>query len=299
MLTLMERLPAVRGSYRENADLSKYTWFNVGGPADVVFKPADVEDLCDFLKARPKDVSVTVFGAGSNTMIRDGGVEGVVIRLGRGFNYTNIDGDNVMAGAATLNATMVKTCQPEGLGGLEFLIGVPGSVGGAVAMNAGCYGKETAGVLVSVKAVDWDGEIHTIMAHKMGLAYRTNPLRGQYIFVEATFRCDTDAPESILEKMNAITEQREEAQPKSGKTGGSTFKNPDGAKAWELIDAAGARDIKVGGAHMSEKHCNFMMNDGTASAADLEALGEQIRKKVKAHSGVELEWEIERVGRKI
>lgn len=297
-------LPPARGQILRGEALAPFTWFRVGGPAEILFLPADVEDLAEFLKALPKSVPVTVLGVGSNVIVRDGGVEGVVIRLaGRNFAGVSPLGETrIRAGAATLDGALARAAAKAGIAGLEFFVGVPGSVGGALTMNAGCYGRETCDVLAEATALDRDGNIITIPAEDFGFSYRSNALPPGYIFLDATFEGRPDAPEAIELRMAEITAQRESSQPIREKTGGSTFKNPlaaNGEKmsAWKLVDEAGMRSARRGGAQVSEKHANFLINTGVASAADIEGLGEDVRAAVKAKSGVELQWEIKRIGR--
>ncbi|RED54116.1 UDP-N-acetylmuramate dehydrogenase [Aestuariispira insulae] len=293
---LIERLPKVRGRYAEAAPLSKVTWFRVGGPADILFKPADLEDLQNFLRNRPTDIPVTVIGVGSNLLVRDGGVRGVVIKMGGDFARITVDGDVVTAGAAALDLNVAKTAAKEGRAGLEFLSGIPGTIGGALRMNAGAYGAETKDVLETAFALDPSGEMHELSAADMGFSYRKSSIPADWIFVKASFRTQHGDKDQILTRMEEIQKSRSESQPIRSQTGGSTFKNPEGHKSWQLIDDAGCRGLMVGGAQMSEMHCNFMINTGNATAADLEGLGEEVRTRVKAKSGVELQWEIKRIG---
>lgn len=294
--SLISRLPQVRGKYRENADLSKINWFQVGGKAEVVFRPEDTKDLASFIANKPADVPVTVLGVGSNLLIRDGGIDGVVIRLGGGFTECRVEGDRVIVGAGCLNSNMTMLAKEHGIGGLEFLSGVPGSVGGALAMNAGAYGAETKDVLVEAEAVDTKGQVHILTPDKIGYSYRHSNLPQGWIFTKATLQGKKAAPEAIAKIMEEISEKRNATQPVRTRTGGSTFKNPQGQKAWQLIDAAGCRGLKVGDAQLSELHCNFMINTGNATASDLETLGETVRERVFQHSGVKLEWEIRILG---
>ncbi len=299
---LAGRLPPVRGRITENAPLGHMTWLRVGGPAEVLFKPADFDDLAAFLAACPDDVPVTVMGVASNTLVRDGGVPGVVIRLGRGFNGIEIDGDTVTAGAAALDLNVAMHCAENGLGGLEFLSGIPGTIGGALRMNAGAYGAETADVLVEAVALDSKGATHRLTTQDMNMGYRHNGAPADYIFTGCTLRGMADEPGKIMERIAKIKAAREETQPIRERTGGSTFANPSqddpsvAHKSWELIDAAGCRGLTVGGAQMSEKHCNFMINTGDATAEDIETLGETVRARVLENSGIDLRWEIRRIG---
>lgn len=298
----MDRLPPVRGKLEASVTLAPFTWFRVGGPAEVLFQPADEEDLAEFLRACPADIPILAVGVGSNLIVRDGGVPGVVIRLSpRGFGQIAINGLTVTAGAACLDASVAKKAAEAGIAGLEFYRGVPGTIGGALRMNAGCYDSETKDVLISCVAYDRAGNRHEISCADMGFTYRHTTAPADLIFVSATFQGTQDDPAEILARMDAITQKREQSQPIRDKTGGSTFKNPDplqsgGLKSWQVIDAAGLRGYQIGGAQMSEKHCNFMINTGTATARDLEALGEHVIQQVKATQGVDLHWEIKRVG---
>ena len=289
-------LPPVRGSYTENAPLKDLVWFRAGGQAEILFRPADAEDLATFLFARPADLEVTVIGVGSNLLIREGGVPGVVIRLPAAFGRVSVDGVRLRAGAAALDSAVARAAADAGIAGLEFLRGVPGTMGGALRMNAGCYGRELKDVLVEATALDPQGNVHTLTVDQMGFGYRHADVPPDWIFVEAVLEGTEDAPEAVRARMNALVEQREATQPVRSKTGGSTFKNPAGHKAWQLIDQAGCRGLRHGEAQVSEKHCNFLINTGNATAADIEALGEEVRKRVKENSGVTLEWEIRRVG---
>ncbi|MGO1120209.1 UDP-N-acetylmuramate dehydrogenase [Rhodovibrionaceae bacterium A322] len=295
-LSLLQRLPDVRGRYKEQAGLDSITWFRVGGPAEVMFRPADPEDLSAFLAAKLADVPVTVLGVGSNLLVRDGGIAGVVLRLGRGFAEITVDGDQIISGAAALDGNVAQTAQRAGLGGLEFLSGVPGTIGGALRMNAGAYGRETKDVLIWAEALTPDGRLERLSRDDMGFSYRRSEIPGDWIFVRAAFQGQPEDKQVIGQRMAEIKAAREGSQPIRSRTGGSTFKNPDGHKAWQLIDAAGCRGLTMGGAQVSEQHCNFLINQGTASASDLENLGEEVRRRVLAHSGVELQWEIKRVG---
>lgn len=297
------RLPSIRGQYRFNAPLAKTNWFGVGGAAEVLFKPEDTADLAQFLKNKPPALPVTVIGVGSNLIVRDGGMEGVVVRLGRFFNTAEIDhevaadGSVLVVGAAMLDLNLARVAASMGRAGLEFLSGIPGTIGGALAMNAGAYGHEVKDVLVKAEAVTPEGEITLLSVEEMQYSYRHYGGRAGLIFTRGWFATTADAPEAIEARIADIQTKREATQPIRERTGGSTFKNPEGHKAWELIDAAGCRGLRVRGAQMSELHCNFMINTGNATAADLEALGEEVRRRVKAHAGVELQWEIKRVGK--
>jgi len=297
---LIDRLPAVRGRLTANAPLSGITWFRVGGPAEVMFRPADRDDLLEFLAAKPADVPVTVLGVASNVLIRDGGLPGVTLRLGRGFADIAADGSDILCGAAALDLNVATAAKLAGIAGLEFLSGVPGTIGGAVRMNAGAYGKETKDVLVWAEAADAAGKVHRLSNAELKFEYRRSALPEDWICLGARLAGVSGDPAAIDARMKEIQDQRADSQPIRSRTGGSTFKNPQGApgghKAWQLIDAAGCRGLTVGGAMVSEKHCNFLINTGAATAADLENLGEEVRRRVKANSGVELEWEIKRLG---
>ena len=294
---LLDRLPTVRGRYSEDAALHRITWFRVGGPAEVLFRPLDQDDLAAFLAAVPADVPVMALGVGSNLLVRDGGVAGVVIRLGRSFAALESAGDRVIAGAMALDLSTAKTAAHAGIAGLEFLSGVPGTIGGALRMNAGAFGSDMASVLIEATAIDRDGREHCLGRDDMGFAYRSSAVPEDWIFTAATLQgAPGDEPE-IAARMADIADLREASQPLRSRTGGSTFKNPEGASAWELIEAAGCRGLARGGAMVSEKHCNFLINTGSASAADIEGLGEEVRRRVSETCGVTLEWEIKRVGR--
>ncbi|HEY7687520.1 MAG TPA: UDP-N-acetylmuramate dehydrogenase [Dongiaceae bacterium] len=301
MQSLIERLPAVRGRYTENAALAGITWFRVGGPAEVAFRPADRDDLAAFLMTKPADVPVTVIGVGSNLLVRDGGVPGVVVRLGRDFAGIEVGGATVRAGAAALDLNVALAARNGGVGGLEFLSGIPGTIGGALRMNGGAYGKEMKDITVQAEALDAQGRLHRLALADLGFTYRHCAVSEDWIFLSAELEGQTDAPAAIAERMKEIQDRRESTQPIRTRTGGSTFANPaepgaQGRKAWQLIDAAGCRGLKIGGAMVSEKHCNFLINTGTATAADIENLGEEVRRRVKQQSGVDLQWEIRRIG---
>ena len=291
------RLPPVRGRLAENAPIGPTTWFRVGGPAEILFRPADEADLADFLRNLPGDIPVTVIGVASNLLVRDGGIPGVTIRLARGFAEIETDGEEVRAGAAALDLNVALTAAEAGIAGLEFLSGVPGAIGGGLRMNAGAYGSEVKDVLIEATAIDRGGAIHCIPAAAMGLTYRHCAVPEDWVFTGARFRGRLDSPARIGRRMAEIQAAREASQPIRARTGGSTFANPPGRKAWELIDAAGCRGLARGGAMVSEKHTNFLINTGSATAADIEGLGEEVRRRVHAQSGIVLEWEIRRVGR--
>ena len=295
-----DRLPPVRGKIERDAELAPYTWFRVGGPADVLFIPEDEDDLAAFLMGLDPAVPVLPLGVGSNLLVRDGGVEGVAIRLGRGFSKVDArEGHQIYAGAAVPDAVLAREAAKAGIAGLEFYRGVPGTVGGALVMNAGCYGCETTEVLVEAYAVTRGGMGVTLSHEAMGFSYRKSAAAalGGLVFTGALFQGSPDEPAAITARMDEITARREASQPIREKTGGSTFKNPQGDSAWRLVDAAGWRAKPFGGAMFSDKHANFLINTGEATAADLEGLGDQVRADVKAKFGVDLEWEIKRVGR--
>ena len=291
-----DALPPVRGTYVQGAALKDLVWFRAGGPAEVLFRPADADDLATFLCARSPDMRVSVIGVGSNLLVRDGGIPGVVIRLPAAFGKISVEGTRLRAGAAALDAAVARAAAEAGIGGLEFLRGIPGTVGGALKMNAGCYGKEIKDILVEATAIDGGGNKITLTAQNMGFVYRKAQVPDDLIFISAVFEGIHDNSASVRARMDALVEQRESTQPVKSRTGGSTFKNPPGHKAWQLIDDAGCRGLVHGAAQVSEKHCNFLINVGDATAADIEALGEEVRARVKAKSGIELEWEIKRVG---
>jgi UDP-N-acetylmuramate dehydrogenase len=298
---LIDRLPKVRGRLSADAPLAGITWFRVGGHAEVMFRPADADDLARFLNGRPSDVPVTVIGVGSNLLVRDGGVPGVVIRLGRGFAEVTRDGDLVKAGAAALDLNVALFARAAGLAGLEFLSGVPGTIGGALRMNAGAYGREIKDVTLGAEAIDLSGQRQYMTNRALGFSYRHCGAPEDWIFIAAELKGEGADPAVIQRRMDEIQQARADSQPLRTRTGGSTFANPSdpragGRKAWELIDAAGCRGLTHGGAMVSDKHCNFLINTGTATAADLEALGEEVRTRVADKYGVTLEWEIRRIG---
>jgi UDP-N-acetylmuramate dehydrogenase len=293
---LIERLPAVRGRLSENAPLAPVTWFRVGGAAEVMFRPADAEDLAAFLAGKPADVPVTVIGVGSNLLVRDGGVPGVVLRLGRGFVEITTSGSEIEAGAGALDLNVALTCQQAGLAGLEFMSGIPGTVGGALRMNAGAYGREIKDVLREAVALDGHGRRHRLDAAGLGLSYRHCGAPADWIFIAARLAGEPGDKAAIAARMDEIRTAREASQPIRARTGGSTFANPPGHKAWELIDRAGCRGLRHGGAMVSEKHANFLINSGEATAADIEGLGEEVRRRVRETSGITLDWEIRRIG---
>jgi UDP-N-acetylmuramate dehydrogenase len=294
---LIDRLPEVEGQLIPDAPLAPLTWFRVGGPAEVLFRPKDATDLATFLKGCPMDIPVTVVGVGSNLLVRDGGVAGIVIRLGKAFGQIEIlDGAKVRAGTAALDMTVARTAMEAGVSGLEFFRGIPGSIGGALRMNGGAYETETKDVLLEAQGVSRAGEVVTYSVEGMGYSYRHSDAPLDVYFTSAVFQGNFGDRDEIERRMNEITERRETTQPIRTRTGGSTFKNPDGHKSWQLIDAAGCRGLKRGGAQVSEKHCNFLINTGDATARDIEELGEEVRTRVKETSGVELHWEIRRIG---
>lgn len=294
--SLLTRLPPVRGQLFPEQPLAKYTWFRVGGPAEVLFKPADEDDLAAFLAETPRDVPVTVLGVGSNLLVRDGGVRGVVIRLGSAFSGVNVRGTTITAGAAALDMKVAQAACEARLTGLEFLSGIPGTIGGAVVMNAGAYSQEVSDVLMKICALDRDGKRHTLSADELGLSYRHSELPDGWIILSVEVQGEIGDQAQIAAQMTEIKASRETSQPVRLRTGGSTFANPDGARAWELIDRAGCRGLMLGGAQVSEKHCNFLLNTGEATATELEALGELVRGRVEQTSGVVLRWEIRRIG---
>jgi UDP-N-acetylmuramate dehydrogenase len=291
-----DALPPVRGTYTEGAALKDLVWFRAGGPAEILFRPADAEDLATFLAAKNSDTRVSVIGVGSNLLIRDGGIPGVVVRLPGAFGKVSAEGTRVRAGAAALDANVARIAADAGIAGLEFLRGIPGTIGGALRMNAGCYGREIKDIFVEATALDGKGNILTLAPADMAFVYRKAQVPDDLIFIDAVFEGVRGDPLQIRAAMNTLVEQREASQPVKTKTGGSTFKNPPGHKAWQLIEDAGCRGLMKGAAQVSEKHCNFLINTGEASAADIEGLGEEVRSRVKAKSGVSLEWEIKRVG---
>jgi UDP-N-acetylmuramate dehydrogenase len=294
---LKSALRDLRGRLSSGAALSEITWFRVGGPAEVLFTPADEADLAYFLKAVPASVPVTVIGLGSNLLVRDGGVDGVVIRLGRGFGEVRIEADSMIrAGTAVPDMRVARAAAEAGIAGLAFYRGIPGSVGGALRINAGAHGSETKDVLVSARAVDRSGNVHTLSLLDMKFSYRHAGIPGDWIFTEALFQGEPGDPKAIQEAMEEVAAYREQNQPIKERTGGSTFKNPPGHSAWKLVDAAGMRGFRVGGAKVSEMHCNFLINDQDATAEDVETLGETVRARVRETSGVTLEWEIIRLG---
>jgi UDP-N-acetylmuramate dehydrogenase len=294
---LKSTLPDLRGRLAANQTLADITWFRAGGPAQVLFTPADAADLAYFLRGIPADLPVFVIGLGSNLLVRDGGVPGVVIRLGRGFSEIKVEeGNRIRAGTAVPDVKLARAAADAGLAGLAFYRGIPGSIGGALRMNAGAHGSETKDVLVEALAVDRQGNIHALSLADMGFTYRHSGVPPAWIFTEALYQATPGNTADILKEMGEVAEYREANQPIKERTGGSTFKNPPGASAWKLIDAAGCRGFRVGGAKVSEMHCNFLINDRNATGEDIERLGETVRARVKEHSGVTLQWEIIRLG---
>ncbi len=291
------RMPDLRGRVVANATLADITWFRVGGPAQVLFTPADEADLAYFLKNMPREQPVTVVGLGSNLLVRDGGVPGIVIRLGRGFAKIEVEpASRIHVGTAVPDVKLARAAADAGIAGLAFYRGVPGSVGGALRMNAGAHGRETRDVLLEARAVDRQGNIHVLPLAAMGLTYRHCGVAGDWIFTEALFQGTPGEPAEILKQMEEVAEYREANQPIKERTGGSTFKNPPGSSAWKLIDGAGCRGLRIGGAKVSEMHCNFLINDRNATAEDIERLGETVRARVREACGVTLHWEIIRLG---
>ena len=293
---LKTKMPLVRGRLLPNQSLADLTWFRVGGPAQLLFMPEDEDDLAYVLANLPDEISVTVIGLGSNLIVRDGGVPGVVIRLGRGFGEIKVEGTHIRAGAAVPDVKVARTAQDAAISGLSFMRGIPGAVGGALRMNGGAYGRETKDALIDARAVDRRGRVHVLRNADLHYTYRHCGAPEDFIFTQAGFAGEPGDAAVIAAEMDKITESREATQPIKSRTGGSTFKNPPGGKAWQLIDAAGCRGLKIGGAQVSEMHCNFLINLGAATAADIETLGETVRRRVKENSGVDLEWEIKRIG---
>lgn len=293
---LITNLPQVRGQYRENYLVAPTTWFQVGGPCEVLYKPADFEDLSFFLKAKSSEVSHTTIGVGSNLLIRDGGVPGVTIRLGKGFNNIAFYDEYLDVGAAVLDRTVALIAGDEALKDLEFLIGIPGTIGGALRMNAGCYGIEIKDVLIAAFVLDSKGVLHTLTPADLNFSYRHCGIPADWVFVGARLHAKKGDQKSIQDRLAQISKEREETQPVRSRTGGSTFANPPQKKAWELIDQAGCRGLKIGSAQVSEKHCNFLINTGSATGQELEELGETVRQRVLEASGEELRWEIQRIG---
>ena len=293
---LLSRLPQARGKLTPNAPLAEQTWFRVGGPAEILFRPADEEDLASFLAVTPAEIPVTVLGAASNTLIRDGGIPGVVIRFSPSFAQIKTSGAEVRAGAASIDLNVARAAQEAGIAGLEFLCGIPGTIGGGLRMNAGSYGREFKDIVGSADLITRQGQRRTLTPAEIGFHYRHTHVAEDAIFVSALLKGEPGNPADIQQRMQEIQKSRNDSQPIREKTGGSTFANPPGQKSWQLIEAAGCRGLKVGAAQMSEKHCNFLINTGNATAADIENLGEEVRRRVFDHSGIDLRWEIKRIG---
>jgi UDP-N-acetylmuramate dehydrogenase len=297
---LLERLPRVRGKLIPKAPLADTTWFRVGGPAEILFKPVDVEDLAFFMAHCPADIPVTVIGVASNLLIRDGGVPGVVVKLGPNFSQVRAIGDAMQAGAAALDINVARAAQTSSIAGLEFLCGIPGTIGGGLRMNAGAYSKEFKDVVVEASVIERSGQIRTLSPEQIGFAYRHTDAPENTIFISALLQGESGDPVAIQDRMREIQQSRASSQPIRERTGGSTFANPiddpEKRKSWQLIEAAGCRGLKIGSAKVSDKHCNFLINTGRATAAEIEKLGEEVRRRVKEKTGVTLRWEIKRIG---
>ena len=293
---LLERLPQIRGRYDAQAPIARYTWFRAGGPAEVLYRPADVTDLANFLAGKPGDVAVTVLGVGSNMLVRDGGIPGVVIRLGRPFSTIRVEGTQIHAGAMALDYNIAKAARDASIAGFEFLAGIPGTIGGGLRMNAGAYGREFKDIVIQVLALTPQGDIESLSPEDWTPRYRGCGVPTDWIFTGCAMTGAWGNSADISRAMELIQEAREDTQPIRTRTGGSTYKNPNGQKAWELIERAGCRGLRLGNAQVSEKHCNFLVNLGGATAADIEGLGEEVRRRVREATGVELEWELERIG---
>ncbi|MBM3506716.1 MAG: UDP-N-acetylmuramate dehydrogenase [Alphaproteobacteria bacterium] len=294
--SLLERLPPVRGRYRACVAISELAWFRVGGPAEIVFRPADRDDLADFLRRKPKDVPALAIGVGSNLLVRDGGIAGVVVRLGRGISEVTLKDDGLHVGAGALDGNVALTAQQLRLGGLEFLSGIPGTIGGGLRMNAGAYGTEFKDVLLRAEAVDGAGRVHSVPAADLRMTYRHCGAPADWIFTGCVLRAEKGDPTAIAARTREIREKREATQPVRARTGGSTFKNPPGNSAWKLIEGIGGRGLARGGARVSEQHCNFLINEGGATADDIEGLGNDLVEHVRGATGITLEWEIQRIG---
>ena len=297
MTDLLSRLPKVRGDYNSSAALAQHTWFGVGGPADILFCPYETDDLAAFLAACPADIEVTVIGAGSNLLVRDGGVAGVVIKMNAYLTNIRHDGNQIVAQTGATDADVARYAQKAGIGGLEFLIGIPGTIGGGLRMNAGAYGSEFKDITLTASGFDRQGRVVTATPTEMGMGYRHSGAPADWIFTTATLTGHADNPAAIKSRMKVIVTNRGDAQPRGVRTGGSTFANPDGGKAWQEIDKAGCRGLQIGAARVSDKHCNFLINTGGATALDIETLGETVRRRVQENGGPELRWEIRRIGR--
>jgi UDP-N-acetylmuramate dehydrogenase len=297
-MSAVATMPQVRGRLTPDAPLAPLVWFKSGGNAEWLFEPSDEDDLVDFMRQLDPNVPVMALGLGSNLIVRDGGVPGVVVRLGKAFSkIERIDQTTVRCGGGASGILVSSTARDAGIAGLEFLRGIPGTVGGFVRMNGGAYGREVKDILVSTRLVLRSGEVVEWLIEKLGYTYRHSQVPARAVIIEAVFRGIPGDPAAIGAEMEAIARAREESQPLRSRTGGSTFKNPPGHKAWALVDAAGCRGLTIGDAQVSEKHCNFLLNLGSASSAEIEALGEEVRRRVEAKTHVTLEWEIQRVGR--
>ena len=297
MTDLLSQLPTVRGGYNSSAALAQHTWFGVGGPADILFCPCDTDDLAAFLAACPADIAVTVIGAGSNLLVRDGGVAGVVIKMNAHLTNIRHEGTQIIAQTGATDAEVARYAQKAGIGGLEFLIGIPGTIGGGLRMNAGAYGSEFIDITLTASGFDRQGRAVTATPTEMGMGYRHSDAPADWIFTSAILTGHADDPAAIKARMKTIVSNRGDAQPRGVRTGGSTFANPDGGKAWQEIDKAGCRGLQIGAARVSDKHCNFLINTGGATALDIETLGETVRRRVQENGGPELRWEIRRIGR--
>jgi UDP-N-acetylmuramate dehydrogenase len=298
-LAILDRLPAVRGRLTLDANIAELIWFRCGGTADILFEPADADDLQQFLEHTPANIPIYPLGLGSNLIVRDGGVAGVVVRFGKTMSYVSHHATDVSCGAGAPGILVASYARDTGLTGLEFLRGIPGTIGGAVKMNAGAYGNDVSKILIDVDLINRQGEVWTEHRNALAFGYRQSNIAADIFILSATFRCGHGDKAAISAEMDRIAQEREASQPLRSRTGGSTFKNPLGEKAWALIDAAGCRGLTIGGAQVSEKHTNFLINTGDASSADIEQLGDEVHRRVKAHSGVDLHWEIERIGRRI
>ena len=292
----LKRLPDVRGTYKKHVVMAPYTWFRVGGAAATVFRPQDHEDLSQFLLQNSEEVPVTIIGAASNILIRDGGIPGVVIKLGKNFASINFKSNSVRIGAGLPNSIAARLALKEGYSGLEFLSGIPGTIGGGLRMNAGAYGKEVKDILIEAEVIDNTGNIKVLSLEEMAMSYRHCGVPKDYIFLSGLFKAGKSVPSNIQKRLDEIKARRAKSQPITERTGGSTFKNPKGYKAWELIETAGCRGVSIGGAMVSEQHCNFLVNTGNANAFDLENLGNLVQQKVRDSTGIELEWEIKLLG---
>ncbi len=295
---LISRLPEVRGTLLENAPLAPQTWFRVGGPAEILFHPADTDDLSYFLSKTPLAIPVTILGAASNVLIRDGGLPGVVIRLGPAFGQAKVEGDAIRAGGAAVKMNVSRAAQGAGIAGMEFFCGIPGTIGGGLRMNAGSYGGEFKDIVVAADIVERDGACRTLASHQIGFSYRHANIAGDTIFISTLLQGETDKPAEIAKRMADIQKKRRASQPMGQQTCGSTFANPenDPRPSWKLIEEAGCRGLRRGQVKVSEKHCNFLINTGKATASEIEGLGEEVRARVRDKFGIELRWEIQRIG---